>query len=209
LEYFEEAFQTDPSDPQALEGFVYCKLRARADGGFLSAVRQSLESAIARCREYAEVGIDVPRVHYQIGFFSLLLGRPDDALSAYAKAVETTDSPHPVEERLKRIDRLKRALSHAPSEIGWVRRFLRAAVVAKSWQLQHDAEDHKKQRETEVADLEKQLHELGKGNGDRHLLPERPEGCFAQKVPVTFSTAAANQRGRRRDTARRLGRAYR
>ena len=22
--------------------------------------------------------------------------------------------------------------------------------------------------------------------GDRHLLPERPEGCFAQKVPVTF-----------------------
>jgi hypothetical protein len=23
--------------------------------------------------------------------------------------------------------------------------------------------------------------------GDRHLLPERPEGCFAQKVPVTFS----------------------
>jgi Pyruvate/2-oxoacid:ferredoxin oxidoreductase delta subunit len=27
----------------------------------------------------------------------------------------------------------------------------------------------------------------GAGEGDRHLLPERPEGCFAQKVPVTFS----------------------
>jgi oxygen-independent coproporphyrinogen III oxidase len=25
------------------------------------------------------------------------------------------------------------------------------------------------------------------GKGDRHLLPERPSGCFAQKVPVTFS----------------------
>jgi len=25
------------------------------------------------------------------------------------------------------------------------------------------------------------------GKGDRHLLPERPGGCFAQKVPVTFS----------------------
>jgi protein ImuB len=25
------------------------------------------------------------------------------------------------------------------------------------------------------------------GKGDRHLLPERPFGCFAQKVPVTFS----------------------
>jgi hypothetical protein len=28
------------------------------------------------------------------------------------------------------------------------------------------------------------------GKGDRHLLPERPEGCCAQKVPVTFSGAA-------------------
>ena len=27
----------------------------------------------------------------------------------------------------------------------------------------------------------------GAGKGDRHLLPERPEGCFAQKVPVPFS----------------------
>ncbi|MCX7426864.1 MAG: hypothetical protein NTW96_14705, partial [Planctomycetia bacterium] len=25
------------------------------------------------------------------------------------------------------------------------------------------------------------------GKGDRHLLPPGPEGCFAQKVPVTYS----------------------
>ncbi len=29
------------------------------------------------------------------------------------------------------------------------------------------------------------------GKGDRHLLPEGPEGCFAQKVPVTFSGVEA------------------
>jgi hypothetical protein len=28
------------------------------------------------------------------------------------------------------------------------------------------------------------------GKGDRHLLPERPSGCFAQKVPVPFSASA-------------------
>jgi ABC-type Fe3+-hydroxamate transport system substrate-binding protein len=28
---------------------------------------------------------------------------------------------------------------------------------------------------------------VGCGKGDRHLLPERPFGCFAQKVPVPFS----------------------
>jgi hypothetical protein len=27
--------------------------------------------------------------------------------------------------------------------------------------------------------------------GDSHLLPERPEGCFAQKVAVTFLNHAA------------------
>jgi len=31
------------------------------------------------------------------------------------------------------------------------------------------------------------LHRLDRGKGDRHLLPERPGGCFAQKVPVPFS----------------------
>ena len=30
----------------------------------------------------------------------------------------------------------------------------------------------------------------GCGKGDRHLLPERPFGCFAQKAPVTFSAPA-------------------
>jgi aerobic-type carbon monoxide dehydrogenase small subunit (CoxS/CutS family) len=33
----------------------------------------------------------------------------------------------------------------------------------------------------------KQIGAAREGKGDRHLLPERPEGCFAQKVPVTFS----------------------
>ena len=44
---------------------------------------------------------------------------------------------------------------------------------------------------------------LEEEKGDRNLLPERPEGCFAQKVPVpfflTFGTwggLACNSRGK-------------
>jgi hypothetical protein len=33
------------------------------------------------------------------------------------------------------------------------------------------------------------------GKGDRHLLPERPGGCFAQKVPVTFSDPPPGRQG--------------
>ncbi len=37
-----------------------------------------------------------------------------------------------------------------------------------------------------------------RGKGDRHLLPERPGGCFAQKVPVPFSRAGlSSQHGHR------------
>jgi uncharacterized 2Fe-2S/4Fe-4S cluster protein (DUF4445 family) len=38
----------------------------------------------------------------------------------------------------------------------------------------------------------------GAGKGDRHLLPERPFGCFAQKVPVPFSgfSGSIHPRGR-------------
>ncbi len=31
----------------------------------------------------------------------------------------------------------------------------------------------------------------GRKKGDSHLLPERPAGCFAQKVAVTFFAANA------------------
>ena len=41
----------------------------------------------------------------------------------------------------------------------------------------------------------------GAGKGDRHLLPERPFGCFAQKVPVPFS-------GANRFTQRRIYRGF-
>ncbi len=33
-----------------------------------------------------------------------------------------------------------------------------------------------------------------KGEGDRHLLPERPFGCCAQKVPVPFSRSKSHDR---------------
>jgi len=47
-------------------------------------------------------------------------------------------------------------------------------------------------RRPQPARLDDLLHgRLGKG--DRHLLPERPSGCFAQKVPVPFSDPAAER----------------
>jgi response regulator RpfG family c-di-GMP phosphodiesterase len=34
-----------------------------------------------------------------------------------------------------------------------------------------------------------EAQEIGRGKGDRHVLPERPEGGFAQNVPVPFSAS--------------------
>jgi molecular chaperone DnaK len=49
------------------------------------------------------------------------------------------------------------------------------------------------QRDTarNLGDLEQWRARLCGGKGDRDLLPERPSGCFAQKVPVPFSAEPA------------------
>jgi hypothetical protein len=39
-----------------------------------------------------------------------------------------------------------------------------------------------------MGDVKKQPF-TARGKGNRHFLPERPFGCFAQKVPVAFSAA--------------------
>ena len=39
------------------------------------------------------------------------------------------------------------------------------------------------------------VQDLAEGKGDRHLLPERPSGCSAQKVPVPFSASDPAEAG--------------
>jgi hypothetical protein len=61
-----------------------------------------------------------------------------------------------------------------------------AALVEKMIELGGDDYGVLRQRYQAIGEyLEDDL--AARGKGDRHLLSEQPSGCFAQKVPVTFS----------------------
>lgn len=140
LECYERASQADPSDPRALAGFLYCKLAVERSPDFIPLVKPSLEAAIARCRERASVGVYLPRAFYDIGMFSLLVGRPYDAVIAYAKAVQLSDSDSPIDTALTQMERLRKSLRDQLPELEWVSMFLRAAKAAKLLQLAAAAE---------------------------------------------------------------------
>jgi oxygen-independent coproporphyrinogen-3 oxidase len=65
-------------------------------------------------------------------------------------------------------------------------RLLRLLGRIHDWQQVIDSVEIARQAGFDNFNLDLMLGLPG-GKGDRHLLPERPSGCFAQKMPVTFS----------------------
>ena len=145
LRHYGKAFETEPADPRALSGFVYCRILTDGRLGFLESMRPSLEAGIERCRARARVGVDLPRAYYDAGLFALLLGRPYESLAYYAKAVQLGDSPAAVEPPLERVLQLEtalrrrrrtggkagRVLRERLADLACVHRLLVAAKVAK------------------------------------------------------------------------------
>ncbi len=145
-----KAFATDPTNPRVLGGYLRFKLSRDHERSFIPLIRPTLEAAIAKCRDLAQVGIDRPWAYRHIGEFNLLLARPDErlqeeaddlpkpdernyeSLAAFAKAIqlpETTDVM--LDEWLKALELLAKV--KPPLEgLEWGRRLLLLGKAVKS-----------------------------------------------------------------------------
>lgn len=140
LKWFEQAFRISPEEPRALSGFVLCKLAIERDLKFLPLIRPSLEAAVERCRERARVKVYLPWAYYDAGLFLLLLGRPYESLTSYARAVCLSESEDTISKPLDWIRRLHASLGDKLPEIDWVRRLLILAKVGKFLNNAHGAD---------------------------------------------------------------------
>jgi ppGpp synthetase/RelA/SpoT-type nucleotidyltranferase len=137
LEYYEAAFETDPSHPTALGGFLYCKLAVQRNLDFLPLMLPTLKAAVHRCRELVRLNVAMPQAFYDMGFFLLLMDRPYDSLEAYARAVALSDSEIPLErpaERLRELEpklRIHHGRAHHLPELQWIVRFFAIAYATK------------------------------------------------------------------------------
>jgi ppGpp synthetase/RelA/SpoT-type nucleotidyltranferase len=131
LPYFQTGVATSPPEPRALGGLVLCKALLERDLGFVPLLRPTLEAAIDVCGQRAVIGVDLPRVYFDSGFFQVLLGRPYEALASYAKAVVMTTSEDLLDRRMEELRELSNALGDRLPDVRWVMTFL--SVARAGW----------------------------------------------------------------------------
>jgi tetratricopeptide (TPR) repeat protein len=100
------ALERDPSDPYALGNHLEYELAEREDLSPVLGLRAQIEAATKRRRVQADAAEDLPWCWYDLGRFALLLGRPNEALHAYAKAVERSSVAFMVRTSLASLDHL-------------------------------------------------------------------------------------------------------
>ncbi|MBN1419007.1 MAG: NUDIX domain-containing protein [Planctomycetes bacterium] len=132
LKHHERAFAIDPSNPTVLVGYIRCKVLEERSTTFIPVLRSEIERAIARSRELAAAGADLPHALYRIAGFHLLMGRTHchESLDMFALAVHRTRTPDPLVRALVDVSQLAH-LEPGRDDIECSRRFLAAALTAK------------------------------------------------------------------------------
>ncbi len=96
-EYYRQAYELDPTDPYPLGNYLEFKIANEKKLLNFELIKPIINTAIKRCKAYIEVDVNIPWAYYDIGKFNLLLGRPYDSFSAYAKAIDLSTASFMVE----------------------------------------------------------------------------------------------------------------
>ncbi len=160
LEKYEEAFRTEPSEPEALRKFIHCKMNIDNDTKIISLIRPSIEAAIRLCNERARAGVYIPEAYYDIGFFNLLLGRPYESLSAFARALIDTESETILTENMHCIESLNhRSFIKDLPDIKSADSFFKLAFTIKHLQWAEKAGEEVQKNLKIIEEAEKELRE--------------------------------------------------
>jgi hypothetical protein len=100
-------------------------------------IRPTIEAAIQRCRDQADVKVNLPWAFFSMGEFQLLLGRLHESLGAYARAIQSSTAAYMIDEALEFPQRLLRLEDRLPG-LEWVRQLL---LLGKSVKFQGGALD--------------------------------------------------------------------
>ncbi len=141
--YYKLAFDADPNDPRALARFLRYQIATSGNLDIVSLVRPNIEAAIAKCRQQAEAGVNLPWALFYIAEFKLLLidyrNRPRqprdvqyayESLAACARAISLSTAAHMIDDAITALNMLKPLRLVLP-EIEWGRRLLMLAKAAR------------------------------------------------------------------------------
>ncbi len=124
------AYEIDPGNPYVLGNYLEYEIRKRRDASVVSMLTQSIKSAIDRCNEQIEIGMNYPWALYDLGKFYLLLGRPYMGLPAYLRAIQLSTAPFMLETSLDSLIDLNPALKESHG-YDWALKLLEIGKAAK------------------------------------------------------------------------------
>ncbi|MCX5697236.1 MAG: RyR domain-containing protein [Candidatus Omnitrophica bacterium] len=120
---YRQSFEIDPTDPYALQNYLDYEISYRRDASIVASVRPLIETAVQKCRKQIEMDINLPWAFYNIGNFYLLLGKPYESLSHYAKAIQLSSYNWMLERSLSSLDKIAPVEKEIPG-YAWVRKLL-------------------------------------------------------------------------------------
>jgi ppGpp synthetase/RelA/SpoT-type nucleotidyltranferase len=129
-ELLRRAFEIDPTDPYPLGSYLEYEVQRTRSAASLAPLRPVIDAAIARCREQAEVGINVPFAFFGMARLHLLLGEPYPALRAYAKGIQASTADFMIGGPLRSLAMLSVIRRELPGH-EWARRLLLVGRAAR------------------------------------------------------------------------------
>lgn len=120
-ELYRQAFGIDPADPYPLENYLTLDILKKKDVSIIPIMAPVIGTSIKRCLEQIEVGVNIPWAYYSMGMFYLLLQKPYDSLSAYARGIQLSTAAFMIETSLASLNKLSIVKDELPG-YEWVRR---------------------------------------------------------------------------------------
>jgi ppGpp synthetase/RelA/SpoT-type nucleotidyltranferase len=130
-ELYFEAFKRDPSNSYPLGNYVDYYISQSSDPDSINLINPILEASIQKCREQAEVGINLPWAYYDMAKFSLLLGKPYESLTYYAKAISTSTASWMISTTLTSLNRTAKFWEKKEG-FEWIQKLLLLGLFTKT-----------------------------------------------------------------------------
>ncbi len=125
-----QAYEVEPSDPYPLGNYLECEIMRLKDISIISTLRVSINKAIERCHGYVKVNMNMPWVFYDMGKFYLLLGKPYESLTAYAKAIQLSTASFMIDISLASLERIS-VIKDEIDGFEWARQLLLIGLAVK------------------------------------------------------------------------------
>lgn len=129
-ELYLQAFEVDPSDPYPLGKYLEYEITRTRDTSMVSLLHPIIDTAVQRCRDQADVGMNLPWAFYDMGKFYLLLNMPFDSLAAYAKGIQLSTADWMINTSLQSLEKLA-VVRNELSGYEWARRLLLVGQAAR------------------------------------------------------------------------------